>query len=150
MGFSQVGMAVPSFWLGILLLLALAVKIPLFPLFGSGSLRHLVLPAVALGIARAAVLLRLTRASMVEELSKEYVITARAKGLTERMVKYKHALRNGLLPVVTIAGISWATCWGPSSSSRCSPSRPGTPVPVRGVPAHSLIRAGGVRGLRLL
>ena len=105
MGFSQLGMAVPSFWLGILLLLALAVKIPLFPLFGSGSFKHLVLPAVALGIARAAVLLRLTRASMVEELSKEYVITARAKGLTERMVKYKHALRNGLLPVVTIAGI---------------------------------------------
>jgi ABC-type dipeptide/oligopeptide/nickel transport system permease component len=105
MVFSQLGMAVPSFWLGILLLLALAVKVPLFPLFGSGSLRHLVLPAVALGIARAAVLLRLTRVSMVEELAKEYVITARAKGLTERMVKYKHALRNGLLPVVTIAGI---------------------------------------------
>ena len=105
MGFSQLGMAVPSFWLGILLLLALAVKIPLFPLFGAGGLKHLVLPSVALGVARAAVLLRLTRASMVEELSKEYVITARAKGLTERMVKYKHALRNGLLPVVTIAGI---------------------------------------------
>jgi peptide/nickel transport system permease protein len=105
MGFSQAGMAVPSFWLGILLLLALAVRIPLFPLFGSGGLKHLVLPSVALGVARAAVLLRLTRASMVEELSKEYVITARAKGLTEPMVKYKHALRNGLLPVVTIAGI---------------------------------------------
>jgi peptide/nickel transport system permease protein len=105
MAFSQLGMAVPSFWLGIVLLLALAVKVPLFPLFGSGSLRHLILPAVSLGFARAAVLLRLTRASMVEELSKEYVITARAKGLTERMVKYKHALRNGLLPVVTIAGI---------------------------------------------
>jgi peptide/nickel transport system permease protein len=105
MGFSQLGMAVPSFWLGILLLLALAVRVPLFPLFGSGGLKHLVLPSVALGVARAAVLLRLTRASMVEELSKEYVITARAKGLTEPMVKYKHALRNGLLPVVTIAGI---------------------------------------------
>ena len=105
MTFSQLGMAVPSFWLGILLLLALAVKIPLFPLFGAGSIKHLLLPSVALGVAQAAVLLRLTRASMVEELSKEYVITARAKGLTERMVKYKHALRNGLLPVVTIAGI---------------------------------------------
>jgi peptide/nickel transport system permease protein len=105
MGFSQLGMAVPSFWLGIVLLLVLAVKIPLFPLFGAGGLRHLVLPALALGVARAAVLLRLTRASMIEELSREYVITARAKGLTERMVRYKHALRNGLLPVVTIAGI---------------------------------------------
>ena len=99
------GMAIPSFWLGIMLLLLLAVKIRLFPLFGSGTIRHLILPAFSLGIARAAVLLRLTRASMVEELSKEYVITARAKGLTERMVKYKHALRNALLPIITIAGI---------------------------------------------
>jgi peptide/nickel transport system permease protein len=103
--FSQLGMAVPSFWLGILLLLLFSVKIKLFPLFGSGSLKHLILPAVSLGIARAAVLLRLTRASMAEELSKEYVVTARSKGLTERMVNYKHALKNALLPVITIAGI---------------------------------------------
>ncbi len=103
--FSQLGMAIPSFWLGIMLLLLLAVKLRLFPLFGSGSLRHLILPALSLGVARAAVLLRLTRTSMVEELSKEYVITARSKGLTERMVKYKHALRNALLPVITVAGI---------------------------------------------
>ena len=105
MGFSQIGMAVPSFWLGILLLLLFSVKIKLFPLFGSGSFKHLILPAVSLGIARAAVLLRLTRASMAEELSKEYVVTARSKGLTERMVNYKHALKNALLPVITIAGI---------------------------------------------
>lgn len=103
--FSQIGMAVPSFWLGIILLLLFSVKIKLFPLFGSGSLKHLILPAVSLGIARAAVLLRLTRASMAEELSKEYVVTARSKGLTERMVNYKHALKNALLPVITIAGI---------------------------------------------
>jgi ABC-type dipeptide/oligopeptide/nickel transport system permease component len=105
LGISQVGMAVPSFWLGILLLLGLAVRVPLFPLFGSGGLRHLVLPAVSLGLAQAAIQLRLTRASMIEELAKEYVLTARAKGLTERMVKYKHALKNALLPVITIAGI---------------------------------------------
>ena len=103
--FSQIGMAVPSFWLGILLLLLFSVKIKLFPLFGSGTIKHLILPAVSLGIARAAVLLRLTRASMTEELSKEYVVTARSKGLTERMVNYKHALKNALLPVITIAGI---------------------------------------------
>jgi len=103
--FSQIGMAVPGFWLGILLLLALAYKVHLFPLFGSGTFKHLVLPAVALGFARAAILLRLTRASMIEELSREYVVTARAKGLTERMVKYKHALKNAMLPVVTVAGI---------------------------------------------
>jgi peptide/nickel transport system permease protein len=102
---SQLGMAIPSFWLGIMLLLLFAVMIPVFPLFGSGTLCHLLLPAIALGFARAAVLLRLTRASMIEELSKEYVVTARAKGLTENMVKFKHTLRNALLPVVTIAGI---------------------------------------------
>ena len=102
---SQLGMAIPSFWLGIMLLLVFAVMIPIFPLFGSGTLRHLLLPSFALGFARAAVLLRLTRASMIEELSKEYVVTARAKGLTENMVKFKHTLRNALLPVVTIAGI---------------------------------------------
>jgi peptide/nickel transport system permease protein len=101
----QIGMAIPSFWLGILLLLLLSVKVQIFPLFGSGTLKHLILPAVSLGIARAAVLLRLTRASMVEELSKEYVVAARSKGLTERMVYYKHALKNALLPVITIAGI---------------------------------------------
>jgi peptide/nickel transport system permease protein len=103
--FSQVGMAVPSFWLGILLLLLFAVKVRLFPLFGADSFRHLVLPAVSLGLARAAVLLRLTRASMIEEMSREYVVTARAKGMTERVVRYKHALKNAMLPVITMAGI---------------------------------------------
>jgi len=102
---SQIGMAVPSFWLGIILLLVFAVKIPIFPLFGSDSFAHYILPAFSLGFARAAIMLRMTRASMIEELSREYVITARAKGRTERMVKYKHALKNALLPVITIAGI---------------------------------------------
>lgn len=110
--FSQAGIALPSFWLGIILLLLFAVKIPLFPLFGADSLRHLILPAVSLGFARAAVILRLTRASMVEELSKEYVITARAKGLTERLVKYKHALKNAMIPVITISGIQFGYMLG--------------------------------------
>lgn len=105
MAVSQLGMAVPSFWLGILLLLVFSVKLRLFPIFGSGSFRHLVLPALSLGLARAAVLLRLTRASMLDELDREYIITARSKGLPEYMVRYKHALKNALLPVVTIAGI---------------------------------------------
>ncbi len=103
--FSQLGMAIPSFWLGIILLLLFAVKIPLFPLFGADSFANFILPAIALGFARAAVILRLARASMVEELSKEYIITARAKGLTDRMVKYKHALKNALLPIITVTGI---------------------------------------------
>ena len=110
--FSQLGMAIPSFWLGILLLLVFAVKIPILPLFGADTAAHFVLPAFSLGVARAAVILRLTRASMVEELSKEYVITARAKGLTERMVKYKHALKNALLPVITVTGIEFGYMLG--------------------------------------
>ncbi len=110
--FSQIGMALPSFWLGILLLLLFSVKFKIFPLFGSGTVTHLILPAISLGIARAAVLLRLTRASMAEELSKEYVIAARSKGLTERRVNYKHALKNALLPVITIGGIQFGYMLG--------------------------------------
>ena len=111
---SQVGMAVPSFWLGILLLLVFSVWLGIFPIFGSGSLRHLVLPACALGLARAAVLLRLTRASMSDELGREYIVTARSKGLPENMVRYKHALKNALLPVVTVAGIQFGYMLGGS------------------------------------
>jgi len=102
---SQLGMAIPSFWFGIILLLIFAIKIPIFPLFGSETFAHYVLPIVSLGFGRAAIILRHTRASMVEELSKEYIITARAKGLTERMVKYKHALKNALLPIITVTSI---------------------------------------------
>ena len=112
MVYSQAGMAIPSFWLGIILLLLFSVKFPLFPLFGSDSLKNLVLPAIALGFARAAVILRLTRASMVDELSKEYIITARAKGLTEKMINYKHALKNALIPVVTVTGIQFGYMLG--------------------------------------
>jgi len=110
--FSQIGMALPSFWLGIILLLLFSVKFPIFPLFGSGSLKNLILPAIALGFARAAVILRLTRASMVDELSKEYIITARAKGLTEKMIYYKHALKNALIPIVTVTGIQFGYMLG--------------------------------------
>ena len=109
---SQIGMAVPSFWLGIILLLLFAVKIHIFPLFGSGGIKYFILPSLSLGLARAAVILRLTRASMVEELSKEYIITARAKGLTERLVKYKHALKNALIPVITVSGIQFGYMLG--------------------------------------
>ena len=112
MAISHAGMALPSFWLGILLLLVFAVTLRWFPLFGSGRARHLVLPVVALGLSRAAILIRLTRASMLEELGREYVVTARAKGLPELLVRYKHALRNALLPVITVAGIQFGSMLG--------------------------------------
>ena len=109
---SQVGMAVPSFWLAIVLLLVFAVWIRIFPLFGGDGPLHLVLPAVALGVNRGAVLLRLVRTTMIEELGKEYVITARSKGLPERIVRYRHALRNALMPVVTVSGIQFGYMLG--------------------------------------
>jgi peptide/nickel transport system permease protein len=105
-------MSVPSFWLGILLLLLFSVRLRWFPLFGSGSFAHLVLPALALGLSRGAVLTRVVRASVIEELAKEYVVTARAKGLREYVVRYRHALRNALLPVITLAGLQFGYMLG--------------------------------------
>lgn len=110
--FSQIGMAIPSFWLGILLLLVFAIRFQIFPLFGADSFLGLVLPALSLGVARAAILLRHTRASMSEELAKEYVIAARAKGMPDRIIRYRLALKNALLPIITIAGIEFGYMLG--------------------------------------
>ncbi len=110
--FSQIGMAIPSFWLGILLLLVFAVQFHIFPLFGADSILGLVLPATSLGLARAAILLRHTRASMSDELAKEYVIAARAKGMPERIIRYHLVLKNALLPIITIAGIEFGYMLG--------------------------------------
>ncbi len=105
MVYSQLGMAVPSFWLGILLLMFFSVRLTWFPLFGADSFRHLVLPAVALGLGRSALLVRYVRSSTLEELGREYVLTAESMGFTERSIRYRHVLKNALLPVITIAGI---------------------------------------------
>ena len=113
MFFTQLGLATPEFWLGILLILLMSVKLGLFSAGGFpgwsadfwGSLQALLLPAFALGVIRASILTRLTRSSMLEVLREDYVRTARAKGLTERTVIYIHALRNALIPVLTIMGL---------------------------------------------
>jgi peptide/nickel transport system permease protein len=113
MVFTQLGLATPEFWLGILLILLLSVKLGWFsaggfPGWGAdacGSLKALLLPAFALGVIRASILTRLTRSSMLEVLREDYVRTARAKGLRERTVIYTHALRNALIPVLTIMGL---------------------------------------------
>jgi peptide/nickel transport system permease protein len=105
MVYSQFGMAVPSFWLGILLLMLFSVRLNWFPLFGADSFRHLVLPAVALGLGRSALLVRYVRSATLEELGREYVLTARSMGLPKRSIHYRHVLKNALLPVITIAGI---------------------------------------------
>ncbi len=103
--YSQLGMAIPGFWLGILLLLVFSVKLGFMPLFGADSLVHFVLPALALGVSRSAVLVRIVRNSAIQELDREYVLTAESKGLAESTIHYRHLLRNALLPVITIAGI---------------------------------------------
>jgi peptide/nickel transport system permease protein len=110
--YAQLGMAIPGFWMGILLLLLFSVYLGIFPLFGAGSFAHFVLPAMALAAGRSAVLVRLVRSSMIDELEKEYVLTARSKGLREGVIRYRHALRNALLPVITVAGIQFGYMLG--------------------------------------
>jgi len=113
MVFSQVGLAVPAFWAGILLILLFAVTLHWLPAGGFHAwqtdpikaLRSLLLPAFSLGFVRAAVLTRMTRSAMLEVLGEDYIRTARSKGLPKRMVVYKHAFRNAIIPVVTIIGL---------------------------------------------
>jgi peptide/nickel transport system permease protein len=110
---TQLGLATPEFWLGILLTLLFSVQLGWFSAGGFpgwstdfwGSFKALLLPAFALGVIRASILTRLTRSSMLEVLREDYVRTARAKGLKERTVVYVHALRNALIPVLTIMGL---------------------------------------------
>ena len=107
---TQLGLATPEFWLGILLTLLFSVQLGWFSAGGFpgwekdfwGSLKALLLPAFALGVIRAAILTRLTRSSMLEVLRQDYIKTAKAKGLSQFMVIFKHALRNALIPVVTL------------------------------------------------
>jgi peptide/nickel transport system permease protein len=113
MAFSQIGLAVPAFWAGILLILLFAVTLHWLPAGGfqpwqvdpMRTLKSLFLPALSLGLVRAAVLTRMTRSSMLEVLGEDYIRTARSKGLPKRMVVYKHAFRNAIIPVVTIVGL---------------------------------------------
>ncbi len=101
------GLSMPNFWLGYLLMIIFALWLSMFPVSGSGGLEYLVLPAVTLGTGIAAIVMRLLRSSMLEVLDEEYIQTARSKGLRERIVIYKHALRNALIPVVTIVGLQF-------------------------------------------
>lgn len=99
------GISMPSFWLALMVILAFAYHIRLLPVAGYGTWAHLILPSVVLGSALAAPLMRLTRSSMLEVLSEDYVRTARAKGLGEARVLYYHALKSAFLPIVTIIGL---------------------------------------------
>lgn len=104
---SLVGLSMPSFWLGLLLIFFFSLYLGWFPITEVGGLRALVLPAVTLGMPGAAVLARVTRSSLLETLRQDYVRTARAKGVREGKVVYSHALRNALIPVLTIVGLQF-------------------------------------------
>lgn len=105
MAVSFLGVSIPNFWFGPLLILAFAVQLDLLPVSGRGTWQHLILPAITLGTAMAAMLSRLVRASLMDALGGEYVRTARAKGLSETTVVLRHALPNALIPVVTVIGL---------------------------------------------
>jgi len=104
---SLLGLSFPNFALGPILILFFAVKLGALPVSGSGTLAHLVLPAITMGGALAAILTRMVRTSMLEELGQDYIRTARAKGLPERTIVYRHALRNAMIPVLTVLGLQF-------------------------------------------
>ncbi len=103
-----VGVSMPNFWFALVLILIFALYIPILPPSGLGGARHMILPTIVLGYTSAGYLARYVRSSMLEVINNDYVRTARAKGLSERNVMIKHALRNGLLPVVNVLGINMA------------------------------------------
>jgi peptide/nickel transport system permease protein len=108
------GQAMPTFWLGIMLILVFSVRLSWLPSSGRGDLEHLILPAITLGLFTTARITRLTRSGMLEVLSQDYIRTARAKGVSEPPVVWKHALKNAAIPIVTIVGIELGTLLGGS------------------------------------
>jgi peptide/nickel transport system permease protein len=119
-GLAMLAANIPSFWLGLLFIQFFAVKYHLFPVAGYGDpnapmverLRHLILPALVLGIVNSALITRFTRASMLDVLSEDYIRTARSKGLPERIVIWRHAFGNALIPVITVVGLTAALLIG--------------------------------------
>ncbi len=130
--FSLTGISMPEFYLGILMMYVFSVKLNLFPVIGGGDLNdwgsriyHLVLPALTLGIIMTSFISRMTRSSMLNVIGEDYVRTARAKGVNEKMVVYKHALRNALIPTTTVIGLYAGILMGGSVLTEIVYSRPG-------------------------
>lgn len=111
-GLAMLGQAIPPYWLGIMLILVFSVSLGWFPTSGRGTLSHLVLPAITLGSVLMALVTRLVRSGMLDVLGEDYVRTARAKGLRERSVIVRHALRNILIPLVTVIGLQLGALFG--------------------------------------
>lgn len=104
---SLFGLSFPNFALGPILMLFFAIRLGWLPVSGSGSFAHVILPAITMGGALAAILTRMVRTSMLEELGQDYIRTARAKGLSEKSVVYRHALRNAMIPIITVLGLQF-------------------------------------------
>jgi len=130
--FSLAGLSVPAFFLGILLMYLLSIKLNLFPTLGAGNpgdlldrFFHLILPGLALGLVMTAYVTRMTRSAMLNVLREDYIRTARAKGLREQVVLYRHALRSALIPIISIIGIYSVVLLGSSVMVEIVFSRPG-------------------------
>ncbi|MCK4259187.1 MAG: ABC transporter permease [Halanaerobiales bacterium] len=119
------GVSMPNFWLGMMLILLFSLKLGWLPASGVGTWKHLILPAVTVGTSGAALTTRLVRSSMLEVIRKDFVRTARAKGLSEKVVIYKHALRNALIPVITIIGLRLGFILGGAVITETIFGRPG-------------------------
>jgi peptide/nickel transport system permease protein len=106
------GLSMPNFWLGIMLIYFFSVNLGWVPVAGWGTWKHMILPAITLGTGGAAIIARMTRSSMLEVINQDYIRTAYAKGVSDKLVIYKHALRNALIPVVTVVGLQFGTLLG--------------------------------------
>lgn len=112
MTFALLGVATPNFWLGLMLILLFSVKLGWLPSGGFGGIKYIIMPAITLGTGQAGLATRTTRSSMLEIIRQDFIRTARAKGLSERIVILRHALRNALIPVITILGIQFGHALG--------------------------------------
>ena len=106
------GVSTPAFWLGLMFILAFSVRLGWLPAMGATSAKHLILPSLTLGLGAAGVIARQSRSSMLQTLQEDYIVTARSKGLRESVVVYRHALKNALIPVVTIVGLQFGHLLG--------------------------------------
>ncbi|AGB40429.1 ABC-type dipeptide/oligopeptide/nickel transport system, permease component [Halobacteroides halobius DSM 5150] len=125
MTLAMIGVSMPVYWLGLVLILIFSLNLDLLPVSGYGSWQHLILPAIALGSRQAAKIARMTRSSMLEVIGKDYIKTARAKGVAERIVVIKHGLRNALIPVVTVIGTQMGYLLGGTVLTETTFSWPG-------------------------
>ena len=119
------GVTVPAFWLGLILMLVFSVILGWFPVSGSGSLKTLVLPAITVGLGGAGLIARITRVSMLEMFNKEFVLLLYAKGLSKPVIIFKHIFRNALMPVITIFGLRLGWILGGAVTIEIVFSRPG-------------------------